>query len=177
MRKTFMLAGIALICLSACNNEPKTVSSTDDETKRNIELSQIVNEAFRTGDASKIDSVVSPDYIDHTDRGDMKGPDSLKAGIKWIHENMKNMKMELRRQWADKEYVSSWMRFTGNNEMAMPGLPAGPYDWNTIELTRYKDGKLVEHWGFMEIQSVIKMMQPATETKTLMPDSISKKAK
>jgi predicted SnoaL-like aldol condensation-catalyzing enzyme len=56
-------------------------------------------------------------------------------------------------------------------------LPAGPYDWNIIELTRYKDGKLVEHWGFMEIQSVIKMMQPATETKTLMPDSISKKAK
>jgi len=177
MRKICILACIALVSLSACSNEPKTVSSSENETQRNIELSQIVNEAFRTGDASKIDSVVSPDYIDHTDRGDMKGPDSLKAGIKWIHENMKNMKMELRRQWADGEYVSSWMRFTGTNETAMPGLAEGPYDWNTIELTRYKDGKLVEHWGFMEIQSVVKMMQPATETKTLLPDSTSKKAK
>ncbi len=69
------------------------------------------------------------------------------------------------------------MRFTGTNEIAIPGFPAGPYDWNTIELTRYKDGKLVEHWGFMEIQSVAKMMQPAIETKKVMPDSISKKAK
>ena len=177
MRKTFMLVCITLVCLVACNNQPKIVSSGDDETKRNIEVSQIVNEAFRTGDASKIDSVVSPDYIDHTDRGDMKGPDSLKEGIKWIHENMKDMKMELRRQWADNEYVSSWMRFTGINETAMPGLPAGPYDWNTIELTRYKKGKLVEHWGFMEMQSVVKMMQPATATKILMPDSMSKKTK
>lgn len=172
-----MLVCIALVCLSACNNQPKAVSSAEDETNRNIEVSQIVNEAFRTGDASKIDSVVSPDYVDHTNRGDMKGRDSLKAGIKWIHENMKDMKMELRRQWADKEYVSSWMRFTGTNEVAMPGFPIGPYDWNTIELTRYKDGKLVEHWGFMEIQSVARMMQPAPETKTPMTDSISKKTK
>ena len=133
----------------------------DDAAKRNLEVSHIINEAFRTGDISKLDSVVSPEYVDHTDRGDMKGIDSLKAAVKWIQENMKDMKMELRREWADNEYVSSWMRFTGNNTTAMPGFPAGPYDWNTIELSRYEEGKLIEHWGFMDIQSVMKMMQPS----------------
>jgi|KBSSwiS6_1023812.scaffolds.fasta_scaffold77455_1 Uncharacterized protein conserved in bacteria len=177
MKKTFLTTAIALICFSACNNEPKVAGSKDDETKQNIEVARIINEAFRTGDASKIDSVVSPEYIDHSDRGDMKGIDSLKAGIKWTRENMKDMKMEVRRQWADNDYVSSWMRFTGTNNTPMPGFPAGPYDWNTIELMRYKDGKLVEHWGFMEIQSVMKMMQSADATTDPMPDSTARKAK
>jgi len=177
MRKTFFTSMIGLFFFSACNNEPKVAGSTDETSKRNIEVAHIINEAFRTGDASKIDSVVSPEYIDHTDRGDMKGVDSLKAGIKWIHENMKDMKMELRKQWADNEYVSSWMRFTGINNTAMPGFAAGPYDWNTIELTRYKDGKLVEHWGFMEIQSVMKMMQTSGATTQAITDSTAKKAK
>jgi len=138
MRKIFISAFAVIICLCSCNNEPKVASSMDDAAKRNLEVSHI-----------------------HTDRGDMKGIDSLKAAVKWIQENMKDMKMELRREWADNEYVSSWMRFTGNNTTAMPGFPAGPYDWNTIELSRYEEGKLIEHWGFMDIQSVMKMMQPS----------------
>lgn len=146
----------------------------DDVAKTNLEVSHIVNEAFRTGDTSKLDSVVSPDYVDHTDRGDIKGIDSLKAAVKWIHENMKDMKMELRREWADNEYVSSWMRFSGNNTTAMPGFPAGPYDWNTTEVSRYKEGKLVEHWGFMDIQSVMKMMQRYVGMTTI-PDSSRRK--
>ena len=171
MTRTCLVALIALIFFSACNNEPKAAAPSDDETKRNIEAARLINEAYKTGDASKIENVVSPDYVDHSDRGDMKGIDSLKSGIKWIHENMKDMKMEVRRQWADKDYVSSWITFTGTNSTAMPGLPAGPYDWSTIELTRYKDGKLIEHWGFMEIQSVIKMMQPTGATNTIVDSS------
>jgi len=175
MRKILLSALIAFICFTGCTNESKPDTSTTDEAKRNVEISNLINEAYRTGDASKVDSVVSPDYIDHTDRGDMKGIDSLKAGIRWIHENMRDMKIELRKQWADNEYVSSWMHYTGTNSNAMPGFPAGPYDWTTIELTRYKNGKLVEHWGFMEVQSVVKMMQPANGITNTIPDSTGRK--
>ena len=73
---------------------------------------------------------------------------------------MKDMTSEVTKEWADAEYVASWMRYTWNNTVAMPGMPAGPYDWSIIELTKYKDGKAVEHWAFTEAQTLAKMMAP-----------------
>jgi predicted ester cyclase len=58
---------------------------------------------------------------------------------------------------ADNEYVFSWMRFTGTSNGSM-GMPAGPYDMKSIEVARFKDGKIVEHWTFMDMQDVMKMM-------------------
>jgi predicted SnoaL-like aldol condensation-catalyzing enzyme len=46
------------------------------------------------------------------------------------------------------------------------GMPNGPYDMTAIELAKFKDGKAVEHWNFMEMQSMMKMMgqQPGMNT-------------
>lgn len=176
MRKIVFSGFVAIACLNACNNRPKVASAVNDESKRNLEVSHIVSQAFQTGDVSKLDSVVSTDFVDHTDRGDMKGIDSLKASVNWIRENLKDMRAEVRREWADTEYVSSWMRYTGNNPTAMPGFPVGPYEWNTIELSKYRDGKLIEHWGFMDAQTVMKMMQPAA-VKAATRDSSAKRGR
>jgi hypothetical protein len=35
---------------------------------------------------------------------------------------------------------------------------AGPYDMNGIEVVRFKDGKAVEHWAFMDARDMMKMM-------------------
>ena len=73
--------------------------------------------------------------------------------------------LEIIKELADDEYVFSWMRFTGSSDGSM-GMPAGPYDMKSIEVVRFKDGKAVEHWGFMEPREMMKMMQqmPAMDT-------------
>ena len=48
--------------------------------------------AFQTGDVSGIDSVVSDNFLDHTDRGDMTNRDSLKAVVTWVHANRRMRK-------------------------------------------------------------------------------------
>lgn len=50
-----------------------------------------ITKAFQTGDVSGIDSVVADDFLDHTDRGDVKGKDSMKAMINMMHINFKDM--------------------------------------------------------------------------------------
>ena len=40
------------------------------------------------------------------------------------------------------------------------GMPNGPYDMKSIEVAKFKDGKAVEHWGFMDMQDMMKMMPP-----------------
>src|SRR5215213_9937634 len=104
MKKIFFVVITAAFFISSCND-----SGTSSVAKKNIEASQAINRAFETGNPSAIDSFVSDDFIDHTDLGDKKGRDSLKAMVKFIHDNMKDMKTEVLRELADDEYVMSWM--------------------------------------------------------------------
>ncbi len=146
----------------SCNSKTESTSENKDseQEQKNIAASDVIMKAFQTGEVSGIDSVVSDDYIDHTDRGDMKGRDSLKAMVKFVHANFKDMKTEKVRDVAQKDFVYSWMRYSGTSDGTM-GMPKGPYDMEAIEVAKYKDGKAVEHWSFMDAQDMMKMMQPA----------------
>ncbi len=167
MKKIFLAAFAGLLCFCiSCNS--KTESTLDnkysEQEQKNMAASDVIMKAFQTGDVGGIDSVLSDDYIDHTDRGDMKGRDSLKAMVKFVHANFKDMKTEKVREVADEDYVYSWMRYTGTSDGTM-GMPKGPYDMEAIEVAKYKDGKAVEHWSFMDAQDMMQMMQPPNTNK------------
>lgn len=161
------------VCFS-CNNESTETAASGNMSgekkdnsmaEKNLAASHIINEAFKTGDISKIDEAVAADFVDHTDQGD-KNRDSLKVMIPMMHKEFPDMKMEVVRELADNEYVFSLMRWTGTSNGQM-GMPKGPYDMKAIEVVRYKDGKAVEHWSYMEPAEVVKMMggqQPPAQT-------------
>jgi predicted SnoaL-like aldol condensation-catalyzing enzyme len=162
MKKILLATFAGFLCiLTSCNSNTGAASDNknNEQEQKNIAANDVVTKAFQTGDVSGIDSAVSDDFLDHTDRGDKKGRDSLKAAVKWVHSNMKDMKMEKLHEMADDEYVFSWMRYTGTSDGSM-GMPKGPYDMDGMEVSKYKDGKAVEHWGFMEMQDMMKMMPP-----------------
>jgi predicted ester cyclase len=154
MKKLFVAIAAFCICIS-CNDN--STSGGSDAAKKNIAASDAISNAFSTGDVSKVDSFVSDDFLDHTDQGDKKGKDSLKAMINMVHTNMKDMKVEKIKELADDEFVMTWQRYTGTSNGAM-GMPAGPYDMSAIEVAKFKDGKAIEHWSFMDMATMMKMM-------------------
>jgi predicted ester cyclase len=182
MRKILLIPA-AFICflLVSCQSDTKVAAASEDNTaaQKNLEADHIVSDAFGSGDISKIDDAVSKDCLQHTEHGDVKGIDSLKAMITWMHSNMTDMKMERKKEFADKDYVFSWMRFTGNSNGA-GGMPKGPYDMSAIEVSRFENGKAVEHWEFMEMQAMMKwmaQMNPQGNGQMNMPDSAMMKKK
>ncbi len=167
MRKLLMLALPAIICFYSCN-DTKTAGATDDTSQKNLDAARKIADAFKTGNTSAIDSVVAEDFVDHTDRGDM-GRDSLKAMITFMHSKMGDMKMETIKELADNEHVFQWMRYTGTSDGSM-GMPAGPYDMKAIEVSKFRDGKAIEHWGYMEYAEMVKMMsQGQNQQQNTMP--------
>lgn len=144
------------ICFFTSCGDTKESGGMSDNAKKNLEASQTVSKAFQTGDISGIDAVIASDFVDHTDKGDM-GRDSLKAMITMMHRTQTNMKMETIKELADEDYVFSWMRYTGTGDGSL-GMPKGPYDMTAIEVVKFKDGKAIEHWGFMEPREMMKMM-------------------
>ncbi|MEO6584471.1 MAG: ester cyclase [Ferruginibacter sp.] len=168
--KNFLTAFCAYtICmLISCDNNKDHVTtesstenvSVDAEGKARLDAFNTISTAFKTGDVSKVDNVVAEDFIDHTDRGDVNGRDSLKAMIVMMHEKMKDGKTEVVNQAVNGEYVYSCNHYTGTSDGSM-GMPAGPYDMKAIELVKYNsDNKATEHWAFMETQDMMKMMPP-----------------
>ena len=109
--------------------------------KKNLAASDVVMKAFQTGDASGLDSVIADDFIDHTDRGDKKGRDSLKAMVNFVHANFKDMKMEKIRDAADGDYVYSWMTYSGTSDGNM-GMPKGPYKMSVLNYQNLKMARL-----------------------------------
>ena len=174
MRNSLSFATIALVFLFAsCSNEK--AGSLSAAAQKNLDAFHAVDSAFQTGDVSRIDDVVASDFIDHSDRGDLKGTDSLKAMVAAM-KNSGTMKSEIKKVFADDEYVWAWMHWSGTSNGSMPGMPAGPYDMTGIEVVRFKDGKAVEHWAFMEPREMMKMManMPQQTTPTTNPTSTDK---
>lgn len=161
MKKLLFGAIAGLFCICTSCNDAKTDTANNNgnngDAQKNLAASQTITKAFQTGDVSGIDSVVADDFLDHTDRGDKTGRDSLKAAVKWMKENLKDMKTQTVREVADGDHVWSWMRYTGTSDGAM-GMPKGPYDIQIVELAKFKDGKAIEHWSFMEMQDMQDMM-------------------
>ncbi len=156
MKKLFLFAALTTFIFISCNDETKVGSEANTKAQKNLEASHIVNKAFETGDVSMIDSVVASDFVDHTDRGDM-GRDSLKAFITRMHQVNTDMKMEVVKELADDDYVFALQHYSGTSKGDI-GMPAGPYDMKAIEVVRFKDGKAVEHWSYMEMREMMKMM-------------------
>ncbi len=175
MQKTLFLAlCCGLLGITSCGDKKDSTTTTtenksvDDKVntgdQAKLDAFNTVSDAFQTGDVSKIDGVVAEDFLDHGDMKDMKGRDSLKAFIVAMHAKMKDAKTETINQVVSGDYVYSWMRYTGTSDGSM-GMPAGPYDMSAIELVKFNnDNKAIEHWAFMEMREMMKMM-PAPPAK------------
>jgi predicted SnoaL-like aldol condensation-catalyzing enzyme len=155
--KQFCLLLIAICIFYSCTQTSSSSTASSSTAQKNLDASRVINNAFETGDVSKIDSVVSSDFVDHTDHGDVKGRDSLKAMIQQIKTNFKDMKMDIMSETADSAgTVFTQMHFSGTGDGKM--MPPGHYDMHEIEVTKYNDGKAVEHWSYGETQEMMKMV-------------------
>ena len=152
----FILSAAASFLLPACNDKDSANGGMSEAARKNLDAFHTVSNAFETGDISRIDSVVASDFVDHTPKGDTNR-DSLKAMITMM-KNAGTMKTEIKKEFADDEYVIGWLHWTGTSNGSMPDMPAGPFDMSGIEVVRFKDGKAVEHWAFMDAREMMKMM-------------------
>lgn len=150
-----MLATGCIFLLPSCKSDKKSGGDESSAAKKNLAAAQKIMTAFQTGDVSAVDSVVAEDFLDHTDKGDVRGRDSLKKIIQMVQAMQ--MKMSEIKVLANDDYVFQWLHFNGTSDGKM-GMPAGPYDFSEIELVKFKDGKAVEHWALMEPRTFASMM-------------------
>jgi predicted ester cyclase len=159
----FILAVVILNSLIACNSDAGGMSAT---AKKNKDVNDAITKAYEAGDFSKMGDYIAADAVDHGgSTGEVKGLDNIVADMKKYHEQMPDMKMETFRTMADDEYVMTWGKMSGTAKTDGMGMKAGQkMEVNSVDVAKFKDGKAVEHWIFMDPNDMMKMMMPSMNT-------------
>jgi predicted SnoaL-like aldol condensation-catalyzing enzyme len=155
--KKLVTAMAGLFLLASCSNH----AGESDKAKKNKETMNGVIRAIEQRDLSKLDQYMAPDIIEHSSmKGELRGLEAVKADLQDALSYTSEMKTEVIREFADDEYVVSWLRFRGIVAMDVNGMKKGDSMVTTsIEVARFNnDAKAIEHWTFMDMAEVQKMM-------------------
>jgi predicted SnoaL-like aldol condensation-catalyzing enzyme len=162
MKKIVYAASAIISCfLLSCGGTNS--GGMSDKAKKNLDNAQAVAKMFESGDWSKAGDYFAADAVDHAGmRGDVKGLDSIKANFAMMGNMMSNFKNEVVREWADDDYTVQWLKESATMKVDDPmmGMKAGSRNtFNAIEVSKFNnDGKISEHWGFIDWNDMMKMM-------------------
>ncbi|MEJ7625934.1 MAG: nuclear transport factor 2 family protein [Ferruginibacter sp.] len=176
MNKYIKLSIALLIFITSCTAK-KTDSKEDTSAITNAAAIKKINEAIQTGNVSQLGNYIDADVVDHASpMGEVKGLENMKAMLGKIHTMGTNMKMEVIKTVADDEYVFEWMRLSGTTATTDFGMPVGTnYDINSVQVSKFRNGKLVEHWEFMQPADMAKMMGPDGPQQNITVDTVKKR--
>jgi predicted SnoaL-like aldol condensation-catalyzing enzyme len=179
MKQVLFILTAATIMMS-CNDSSKVAGTTDNNTADHAKMTENMKTVYRaieTGDVSKMDSLLTDDFVDHNgnpDGSDIKGKDSALKMLSQIHTYFEDgLKMEYMTDAvsSDGVYQYAMVRMKGKAKANPWGMPVGAdIDDTSVDVVKIRDGKASEHWGFMsmgDFNEIMKSMQgpPAVEKK------------
>jgi predicted ester cyclase len=118
-------------------------------TESNISaFRKLIEVGFTQGDLSVVDELVSPAAIEHQ-RGNKPGIEGTKATITTLHTWFSDFELTIVKLAADGDTVWSLNRARGVNTGSVMGFPptGKSFETDVMDVARFEDGKLVEHWG------------------------------
>jgi ketosteroid isomerase-like protein len=177
MKKILFTAAAAMFFLISCKDSSGTSTATgstdSSQSDKNLANNRKVYKAIETGDMSSVDTLIANDAVDHEGENgrDTKGGDSIKHMLGDMHNHIKDFKMDVVADAANGDYIFSMVHMAGTITDPYMGMTAGQkMDENSVDVIKVKDGKMVEHWGFVDPNVMMKQMQ-AMPMSTMPMDS------
>jgi predicted ester cyclase len=115
----------------------------------NEQLFRIIIDGFSKGDTTVFDKYASPDFIEHQYGMIPANVEGTKKAIRYLHKAFSDFSLTIEDLVIDGDKV--WGRMTGRGTQKGqfgPLLPTGKkIEITVIDIMRFKESKLVEHWG------------------------------
>jgi SnoaL-like domain len=104
-------------------------------------LTRKIVEIFDIGAFDLIPSVIAPEYVDHQGLGEqeIRGPDGFRAVVEAVRR-YEGAHVTVEDLVADEERAAVRLRWSGVDQ-------AGVVTRETLDMLRFANGRLVEHWG------------------------------
>lgn len=121
--------------------------------EENKAVAQQAIEAINAGDLSKLESLVTPDGVDHAVPPGM--PPTRDSAIQFLtmfRAAFPNLHYILEDVIAEEDRVVQRSTASGTMKGDFLGMPATGKSatWSEVHIVRIKDGKIVEHWASVD---------------------------
>jgi predicted ester cyclase len=111
---------------------------------------RFVAEVVNTGDVSRVEDFIGPDYVDHYAGEDAPiGPGIMAEHIRAVRATYPDLHVTIEQQFADGDFVISRVLASGTHQGTWLGLaPTGKrVRIAVVNIDRVRNGRIVEHWG------------------------------
>ncbi len=122
-------------------------------------VKRLANEVFMDGDFSSWDDLVDDGFVDHDPMPGMGDDKKAQREVaEMVVSAFSNRKMGMHdlAETSDGRVVENW-RMDGTHTGEAMGIPPSNKDISVrgMEIWRVADGKVVEHWGVVDISDVL----------------------
>ncbi len=142
MRMTRRKFGVFTAGIAVAVAEPRTGAMG---MSKNLErFKAIIERGFSQGDLTVADEVCTEKLIEHEylSKTDVPGPQILKAQIEDARHSIKDLKLTIEAIVETGDTVWARSKATGADPRS-----GKPVTIDVMDICRFADGKLVEHWG------------------------------
>ncbi|MCB9169956.1 MAG: ester cyclase [Flavobacteriales bacterium] len=173
MRSFTLGAGLSgLLLLGACNApapDPMAAKNAEIAKADSVEKARVaaqeetlqkITEMFNTGNTDGIEDLVTADFLDHQMPPELAttGVQGARDVVAFYRTAMPDLHQDIVRTATNGDLTFMQVHMTGTNTGPMGAMPptGKAMDVMGADVVRFADGKMVEHWGYME---EAKMMQ------------------
>lgn len=114
---------------------------------------RVMEEAFSQGNVVALDELMRPDFIEHeAGPGQGRGLEGVKTIVTMMHTAFPDLHATIEDMTAEGDKTWARVTFRGTNTGAFMGMPltGKRVTFEAIDICRYADGKMVEHWGIID---------------------------
>jgi predicted ester cyclase len=152
-----MLLPLAIV-LNSCQ---KKMDNAMEEKYKEINLK--ITEIFDNGNVDDLDSYIAENAVDHgldtsmTKKPGLAGIKEMAAGY---HKIFPNGKTTIHSMAVSGDTLFSYFTSTGTTSESFMGMPANTkMSMSGVDIVRFEGDKAAEHWSFMDVNDIAKMMQ------------------
>jgi len=129
-----------------------------------------IEEGFSRGDITVFDKYASPDFVEHQYGFNPPNAEGVKNSINSLHHAFPDFSLTIEDLIMDDDKV--WGRMTGrgtHKKQFGPMPPTGKkFEITVIDIMRFKDGMLIEHWGVPDRLALIEQLGMKPPPKLIM---------
>jgi len=133
--------------------------SPDPASQNRERFRSIIDDAFTNQDFTALDEIISPDIVEHQS-GMGVGPLGVRGAITYLHSVFPDFTLTIEDMVTNGDTVWGRCRARGTQlgpHMGMP--PTGKsIDITVIDICRFKEGKMIEHWGVPDRFAILEQL-------------------
>jgi len=161
-----LLITSVVVLISCQNNQQKQM----DEKRKAAYVA--INKILDSGNVDELDAYIAENAIDHqmdpsiTTKTGLAG---IKEVFKYYHKIFPDMKTTVYSVAVSGDTLFGYVSSTGTASEPFMGMPAGQQQtMNAVDVVVFEGDKMKEHWGFMDMADVMKMMQSSMPDESMM---------